>query len=726
MRSSFLFWIGILALVASDLRSQTSPANPPSLFGISGGGSVELGQRVVLQVSFSGPGTGQTYQWRKAGADIPDATTVAYTLNAVTPSDAATYAVSVSNPAGSSVATAEIVVKAPAAPVITTQPRSLVAQVGQPVTFSFVATGSFPRAHQWRKDGAEISAATNATLALTNITTADAGIYSVQVSNSLGSVTSTSASLTVNAATPPVIASFSPGDVTFTQGQNASLGVSINSGSSPFSYQWLKGGVPVAGATSSQLSFMAVALADAGRYSVTVTNIAGSATSREATVTVNPATPISITRGPESTSVAQGQSTRFFVSLSGSSPFTYQWSRNGTAIPGATTSEYAINPVTSAHEGNYTVSITNVLGTVTSSPATLTVTAAIAPTITTHPASQNLQYNGSFNLNVQAAGTTPLTFQWRKDGTPISGANSSTYFASNVTPAQSGVYTVVVTNGAGSVTSNGATITVGAAAAPVITQQPASLEVATGLGANFSVSVNANGTGSLTFQWLKNGAPLAGANSSNYGFNGVRTTDAGDYSVTITGPGGTVTSNVARLTVLPPAPPSVRQWPTASYTFALGSSGSMSFDSVTGTGPFSYQWSKNGSSLAGATNSSLQFPSVSASDIGTYTVTISNEGGVITSPGLRLRVYEGSQFSSTPAPPPPWLDVGQVGSIVYFLATLPGRIERYDLAAERWLPTTLLSETQVPTAFVPAEDGVYLAYGRVLARRPLDLSSETP
>ncbi len=682
---------------------------------------MELGQQVMLQVNFSGTGTGQNYQWRKAGSDIAGATAISYVLPAATPADAGTYAVTVTNAGGSSVATTEVAVRPAAPPVITTPPRATVVQVGQTVTFSFAASGSYPRTHQWRKDGADIAGGTNATLPLTNITTADAGVYAVVVGNSLGSVTSASASLTVNAATPPVLSNFSPSDSTYTQGQSVSLSASINSGSSPFTYQWLKAGAPIAGATGAQLTFTSIAVADAGRYSVTVTNIVGSATSREAVITVNAATPITIGRAPESVTIAQGQQASFSVSLSnGSSPLTYQWLKNGAPITGATNSSYSIARATTADAGSFAVTITNAAGPVTSASATLTVTPAVAPTITTQPVAQTVGFNSSFSLSVQVSGTSPFTYQWLKDGVAITGATSSSYFQSSATPANSGTYSVVVTNGAGNVTSNAAIITVNTAAVPTISTQPVDRQVAAGLSTSFSVSVSSSGTGNLTFQWLKNGGPISGATSSSLSFNQLRDTDAGDYSVVITGAGGTVRSDTARLIVLPPAPPTFSS-SNSGRSAALGDSASFSV-SMNGSGPFTYQWMREGVPITGATSSSYSIARVTEADYASYYVVVANDGGVVVSTPARLTR---STSSGNPTPPP-WVSARQLGTTIYFLATSPGRIERYDMAIEQWLPTVILSETQVPTAFLPTNEGVYIAYGRALVRRGSDLAADTP
>lgn len=720
------FVLLLLMAGAFCISPNTSFAQPPILAGISGGGNLELGQRVTLQVNHSTGSVGYRYQWRKGGVDIPGATNVTYVIVALTPEDGGTYAAVVSNDAGSSIATTSITVRPAAAPVFVVHPRALVLQVGQAATFSFSATGSYPRTYQWLKDDAAIAGATGETYTIAAINTSHAGVYSVRVSNAQGGVTSLGASLTVNAATPPVIFASSPSDANYTHGETVQFSVSMQAGSSPFTYQWKKNGVDIAGATTANLRFAPVVPADEGRYSVVVSNVAGSATSREAQLTVRAASRVAIQRQPESITIAEGQSASLSVSVSGSFPVTYQWSKNGTIIANATSSGYSISQVKMADAGNYSVTVSNVLGSVTSTDAVLTVTPPVAPTITRQPASQNINFGSSFGISVQASGTPPMRYQWQRNGTPIAGATSESYSVYDAKATDGGAYTVVVTNAAGSVTSNTASITVAAPNPPTISQQPVAVEAAVGLNASFSARQGASGTGSLTYQWLKDGVPIAGANSLDYYITGLRDSHAGMYSIVITGAGGSVTSQAVRLTVLPPAPPGPRSTGNSYYiTYgSLGERVSLNFGELSGTQPFSYQWSKDGVVLRGETSSQLVISQLKPSDLGTYTLTVSNEGGVYTTPGMRLRlqVYAFSQ----PASSAPWLDIAQEGDTVYILATSPSRIERYDLGGDRWLPVVMLSETQVPTAFLPTPEGVFIAYGRTLVRRPLDLSTETP
>src|SRR5262249_12185647 len=143
------------------------------------------------------------------------------------------------------------------------------------------------------------------------------------------------------------------------------------SGTGPLAYQWLKDGVPIDGATGSSYSLAAAAPADAGSYSVRVTNAYGSATSQAAilAVRVAPAT----TSQPAGATVAAGKPVTFSVQASGTGPLAYQWLKDGVPIDGATASTYQIARATTSDAGFYTVMVSNAFGKVTSQKAKLTV-----------------------------------------------------------------------------------------------------------------------------------------------------------------------------------------------------------------------------------------------------------------------------------------------------------------------------------------------------------------
>lgn len=173
-----------------------------------------------------------------------------------------------------------------------------------------------------------------------------------------------------------------------------------------------------------------------------------------------------ITTEPQSQTNQVGANVTFTVSATGTAPLTYQWRFQGTNLFGATTNSYTVLNAQSTNAGNYTVVITNSVGSVTSAVAALTITAT--PFITTQPQSTNVNVGGNATFTVLAGGESPLSYQWRRASTNIAGATVSTYTRSNAQPADAGSYTVVVTNAAGSITSSVATLTVSSTSGSVI------------------------------------------------------------------------------------------------------------------------------------------------------------------------------------------------------------------------------------------------------------------
>jgi hypothetical protein len=177
----------------------------------------------------------------------------------------------------------------------------------------------------------------------------------------------------------------------------------------------------------------------------------GDSAASTATVT---ATAPAITTQPVSLAINEGQAASFTVAASGTATLAYQWRKGGTAISGATSATYSITASAASDAGSYDVVVSNSAGSVTSSAATLTVTAASsAPAITTQPVSQSAAAGGSVTFTVAASGTAPLTYQWRKGGTAISGATSASYTIGSVASTDAGNYDVIVSNANGSVTS---------------------------------------------------------------------------------------------------------------------------------------------------------------------------------------------------------------------------------------------------------------------------------
>ncbi|MEW5922131.1 MAG: immunoglobulin domain-containing protein [Bacillota bacterium] len=380
----------------------------------------------------------------------------------------------------------------PEAPSIITQPISQTVTAGQTATFTVAATGDEPLTYQWKKegdnltDGGNISGASTATLTIISTQASDAGSYTCNVSNAAGSITSNAATLTVNPAAVEPAIDAQPVSATKNIGETATFTVSATaSDGGTLSYQWQKSADNGAtwnnidGATSASYTTGTLAYAENGsQYRCVVTNskngTTATATSAATTLTVNPAAvEPSITTQPASQTVTAGQTATFTVVATGDAPLSYQWQKDGGDISdggnisGSTTPTLVITNAQASDAGAYTVEVTNVAGSVTSEPATLTVNPApVAPSITTQPSNQTVTAGQTATFTVAATGTTPLSYQWKKDGNnlsdggSISGATTATLTITNAQASDAGSYTCYVGNAAGNTTSNVATLTV--------------------------------------------------------------------------------------------------------------------------------------------------------------------------------------------------------------------------------------------------------------------------
>ena len=170
------------------------------------------------------------------------------------------------------------------------QPLSQNILLGDSVTFAVTATGEPPLSYQWRRYGSPIPGATNAQLVLASVQQSDAGDYSALVSNSGGSTASSAATLTVRL--PPILITRQPDSAILSAGLSWSLSVEAQSplGIYPLRFEWLKDGVSIRPAQDwgSYLNLGSVAVSNSGTYTVRISNSQGTLTSRPAVLTVLP------------------------------------------------------------------------------------------------------------------------------------------------------------------------------------------------------------------------------------------------------------------------------------------------------------------------------------------------------------------------------------------------------------------------------------------------------
>jgi hypothetical protein len=394
-----------------------------------------------------------------------------------------------------------------------------------------------------------------------------AGTYtlSANAANALGSGPSTSITFTVTdpatgaaGPTAPLIL-VAPQPQSATVGSNAQFSVTAV-GSGALGYQWSLNNIPISGASASTLSLANVNATDAGSYTVTVANSTGAIVSAPVGLTIlSLFVPPSITSQPYKALATAGSPVTFTVGASGTGPLTYQWLADGVPIGGATTATFTLPSVQPADAGTYSAVASNPYGSSTSAGAVLTVSAAaFAPIFEFQPSPISISAGGTVTLDVGVVGSPPITYQWAKGGIAIPGATSPSLTFSTVAQSDAGVYSVAITDPAGSVTSSDAALVVTPAGGPPdpvsIELQPTPVSTTAGGAATFTVA--ATGDASIMYQWRRNQALIAGATSPSFTIDDVQASDAGIYDVVVSNAFSTADSVPTLLTVTLVAVPS--------------------------------------------------------------------------------------------------------------------------------------------------------------------------
>ena len=275
----------------------------------------------------------------------------------------------------------------------------------------------------------------------------------------------------------------------------------------------------------------------------------------------------------------------------------------------------------------------------------------LTPAITIQPQSQTNNAGATVTFSVSATSLfapslDPTGYQWLMNGTnllnggSISGATTNTLTITGISDSDAASYSVMVSNAKGNVSSSNAILTV--MDPPSITAQPTNLIVLA--GTNIAFDEIANGSAPLFYQWLFNTANLLNATNAIYTIPSASTNNAGNYSVVVSNPAGSVTSSNAALTVVL-SPPSRTNYAGGTATFSALSFGPESLN---------YQWQKNGANLSnggnisGATTSTLNVATLSDSDAAGYSAAVTSAYGSVTTASATLTVIDPPYIKAQP------------------------------------------------------------------------------
>ena len=258
-------------------------------------------------------------------------------------------------------------------PYITNQPTVISALANTNVPLSVGALGTLPMTYQWSFGSVAIASATNSTLVVSNVQSANEGYYQVTLANDVGMATSSPILLRVLPAAASVVSG--PFPVTVSAGRQAAFSATVI-GSAPLSMQWYKDGALLPGANSAQVIITNAQASDMGSYQLAVSNSLASAVSPGAALTVLSAPPVFVLQPVSTTAVAGASAT--FQSMAvgtdaGVDPINYAWYFQDTKLAGQTSPNLTLSSITATNHGSYFVVATNSLGSATSDVAQLTV-----------------------------------------------------------------------------------------------------------------------------------------------------------------------------------------------------------------------------------------------------------------------------------------------------------------------------------------------------------------
>ncbi len=437
-----------------------------------------------------------------------------------------------------------------------TRPVPVISQ--EPVDQTIIAGGSqdlyvkvtcpstgIPDNYQWYRDDVLISGATTDTYRIpsSQTTSAMSGMYHVVISNLFGSDESRKATVLVRSR--PVISDYvMPLGATVVTGRPVSISASALYGGGPYTYYWLRSNDgnydwrAVDGVSSGTLEIAAVDAATTGYYRLVVVNSMGQTMAPP--VRIRRIAPLQISNQPDSRDANGGDPMSFYAEYTFQGDLhtipgevVRQWFKDDLEIPGANGPSLYFDSAAESDSGRYRVRISNDAGSVMSDEAILTVSPNTPPVILTQPQPRFIHTGVALAMSLNAEGRFPINAIWRRNGARLASGivtNKVSRHDRTATLADSGVYSVLLSNDRGTVYSD---------FVPVVVVNAAESTLMRPVGSSITLPMASSAAG-VTFQWLKDGEPMTdsseikGTDKAGLSFMKLVITDAAVYTCRVT------------------------------------------------------------------------------------------------------------------------------------------------------------------------------------------------
>lgn len=332
---------------------------------------------------------------------------------------------------------------------------------------------------------------------------------------------------------------------------------------------------------------------------------------------------------PKDTIVCLNSNFKLQVSAKGFGPFTYQWLKNGVPIAGADSNILQFNNIQYSDSASYAVIITGDCDTLMSKPAKVNLfypsAITLQPTEQITCAGNKITFRAKFNTQNQ------VLYQWFKNGIGLSSTNQDSLVLNNVKDSDTGYYQLYIFEKCNLFKTDSVKLS--------LYPKTRITSITTGITACLNervvYKVVATGYGTISYQWFRDGIPLAGQTADSFVINSVQYTDTVSYSVKVKSFCDSITTFGNKL----------RTWPNTritnqpqNITICLRNKAIFTVK-ATGSGNISFQWLKNGTSITGATNDTLEINIASYNDSANYSVIVKSQCDSILSQNAKLNFY---------------------------------------------------------------------------------------